>query len=355
MQLKKLHTTLGRILLGVGAAAGGLLLLPLLLPFLLGWGAALLAEPGVRRLCDKTPLPRWAASGLCLTALLAVAGTALFFLCKTVCTQLIGLAGDLPALLEGLAGPLDQIKGWLDGLAEAAPEALRAGLEGSVDRLFAGGGVFLEALSRSAGNLAARMGSALPGTLLGTVTAILSAYMISAGLPDLKASLGRRLPKQWRAHAGAALARIKDTLGSWGLAQLKLMGISFGLLTLGLWLLRVDFALLIGLGIALLDALPVLGSGVVLVPWAVVSFLQQDPRMGFGLLLLYAVQALTRAFLEPRILGKQMGLHPLLTLISFYLGYRLMGPLGMLLFPLGAMFVKQGVDLLKPAQPSKDY
>ena len=128
------------------------------------------------------------------------------------------------------------------------------------------------------------------------------------------------------------------------------MGLVFVLLTLGLWVLGVDFPLLFGALIALVDALPVFGSGTVLLPWALVALLQADKVRGIGLLLLYAALTLTRAALEPRVVGRQMGLHPLLTLMAFYLGYRLMGVAGMILLPIGAMVSKQLVDLLEPVR-----
>jgi predicted PurR-regulated permease PerM len=120
-----------------------------------------------------------------------------------------------------------------------------------------------------------------------------------------------------------------------------LMGCTFVVLSLGLMILGVGMPLLVGGGIALIDALPILGTGTVLLPWSLVCFLRGQARRGVGLLLLYAAAALGRTVLEPKLLGKQMGLHPLLTLAAIYVGYRLFGVLGMILLPIAAMVLER--------------
>ena len=98
-------------------------------------------------------------------------------------------------------------------------------------------------------------------------------------------------------------------------------------------ILGVDYPLLFGLIVALVDALPVFGTGTILIPWSLTQFLQNDLRRGIGLLVLYGVAALSRQALEPRLVGKQVGLHPLLTLLALYTGFRAAGVAGMIPLP----------------------
>ena len=137
---------------------------------------------------------------------------------------------------------------------------------------------------------------------------------------------------------------MKGAVLGWLKAQLKLCGVTWGVLTLGFFLLKVRHAPLWALGVALVDAFPILGTGAVLVPWSLVSFLQGGTGRAFGLLTLYAAAALGRALLEPRLVGRQLGLDPLLTLLALYGGYRLWGLPGMLLAPLLAV---AGTQLLQ--------
>ena len=91
-----------------------------------------------------------------------------------------------------------------------------------------------------------------------------------------------------------------------------------------------------GFLIALVDAVPLLGTGIIMLPWAAVCFLQQAPVRGIGLVAIYAAAVTTRSILEPRLIGRQMGLDPLVTLLALYLGFRLWGVMGMLLAPMAA-------------------
>ena len=98
--------------------------------------------------------------------------------------------------------------------------------------------------------------------------------------------------------------------------------------------MNVNYPLLLSGLIALLDFLPVLGVGLFLVPWGVLSLLAGERALGVGLLILFALIAVTRQFLEPRILGRGYGLHPLVTLLSLYAGGRLFGVFGLLVLPM---------------------
>ena len=119
------------------------------------------------------------------------------------------------------------------------------------------------------------------------------------------------------------------------------MGITFLILNAGLLLLRVRYPVLAALVITLVDALPVFGTGTILIPWALALFLRGETKTGIGLVILYGAAALSRQALEPRLVGKQVGLNPVLTLLALYTGYRLLGVGGMIVFPIAAMLFKQ--------------
>ena len=124
-------------------------------------------------------------------------------------------------------------------------------------------------------------------------------------------------------------------------AQGLLMLITFGELAAGFLLLRVELSLLLAGLVALVDALPVFGTGTVLLPWAVLALLGGDVRMSVGLLVLYSVISLVRSLLEPRLVGARVGLPPLAALVCMYVGFQALGVLGMLLAPLAAVLARQ--------------
>lgn len=329
------------LLILAGAVFAGFVLLPLLLPFVLAYLFSWWAEPAVAALGRRTRLPRWLRSGLCITALFAAMGAILFLLGRVIWEELARLVRQLPAMIRQLEPAFDSLRRGLERLVGKMPRGFAAQAERWIDGLFADGDLFLQSLYAFLSDGISRVVTALPRLVLTTVTTVIATYMSSAALPELRCWLRRRLPAPWLEKLRTARTRVHGALGGWVKAQLKLMGIIFVLLTLGLWLLGVDFALLFGGLISILDALPVLGTGTVLIPWALISFLQGRSSLGFGLLTLYGVSALARAALEPRLVGRSLGLHPLLTLVAFYVGFRLFGIPGMILLPLLAILVKQ--------------
>lgn len=341
MQFQKVQKPLIKAGLALGGVVLGFTLLPLVLPFLLAYLLALGAEPAVAALGRKTRLPRWARSGLCVTGLFLLLGAALYFFGRVLWEELLRLVRQLPELLRQLQPTLEELRASLEELARKTPEALSAALVRWIEELFAGGAGLLESAYGFLSGLVSGVVTGVPRLFLGLVTTVLATYMSSTALPQVKAWLRRRLPKPWQAWLRRARDRAKEVFGGWCRAQLKLIGLVFVLLTLGLWALGVEFPLLFGGLIALLDALPVLGTGTVLIPWALIAFLREESGLGFGLLALYGVSSLARSVLEPHLVGKQLGLHPLLTLMAFYIGYRLFGVAGMVLAPLAAVLAWQ--------------
>ena len=124
---------------------------------------------------------------------------------------------------------------------------------------------------------------------------------------------------------------------------LFLMFITFCELFAGFTILRVEYSFLLALVITVIEILPVLGVGTALVPWSIVELLGRDFRMGFGLLILWAVITVVRQIAEPHIVGETIGLHPLLTLVGMYIGFRVFGIVGMLLAPALIIAVRTGV------------
>lgn len=181
----------------------------------------------------------------------------------------------------------------------------------------------------------------VPNGVLSAGTGLLSGYMISARLPQLRQRLARRMPKSWHEKYLPALRRSRGILGGWLKAQGKLAAATSGLLVVGFALLRIPYGFLWAFPVALVDAVPVLGTGVVLIPWALVSFLQGKTFQSVGLLILCAAAVILRRVLEPKWVGRHLELDPLATLALFYLGYRFWGIAGMILAPLLAAVVRQ--------------
>lgn len=312
-------------------------LLPTGFPFVLGAGLAMAAEPGVRFLTQRLKLPRPAASGIAVSGVFAVITLMIVLLLTLLFRELGVLAGILPDMEEMVRQSLNALQAWLLAASERMPDSLRPLMERSVTELFSGSSALLDRISRYILGLAGMLLSGLPDSALGLGTALLSSFMISAKLPQIRLWIRRSISRQRLRSALDTLGRMRRAALLWLVAQLKLTGITCILLTVGFLLLRVSYAPIWAVMVSAVDAFPILGTGTVLIPWSAVCLLQHDGGRALGLVGLYIVVALTRSTLEPKFVGKQLGMDPLVTLIALYTGFRLWGIAGMLLAPLLAV------------------
>lgn len=327
----------------VGAYLTGRFLLPVAMPFLIGAALAALAEPGVR-FFTRRGLGRKVSSVLCLGVSIVLLACLLVVLGAAVYRQAGTVAKQLPGVLESTQRGMAQVEGFLLSSSRQMPEGVQGVVQGAVERMFSSGSRILEKVAEVVLRTAGQIISGIPNGALFAGTAVLSAFMISSQGPQLKKSLRRWLPKSWEQTWQPALLRLRKALGGWLRAQLLIMLVTYGLLAVGLTVLGIRQGFLWAILIAFLDALPMIGTGIVLGPWALVLLVQGKVVQAVGMAALLVAAAVLRSAIEPKLLGKELGLHPLLTLIAMYGGFRLWGVLGMILSPLLAVTAKQTVD-----------
>lgn len=303
-------------------------LLPLGVAFLL---SGLLAGP-TEKLYEKSRLPKGLCALLVLAALAAVLYLSGWILGRLVMEQLRQLGAFLPVILSDLEASLltlqQRLQRWFPG---------QKTLSEPVDWLKAIPlpELGLEGLAGSLGWAA----SSLPDLLLTAVFLLAATVLLICWREQTLAFLRRQLPPRLLEAVLRLLSYLKEALLGWIKAQGILMAVTFGILLAGLFLLRVQGAALLAVLIALMDALPVLGAGLALVPWALAELILGSYGRAAGLAGLYAVILAVRNALEPQVVGKQIGLHPLVSLISFFVGWRLAGLSGMLLGPILALIL----------------
>lgn len=117
-------------------------------------------------------------------------------------------------------------------------------------------------------------------------------------------------------------------------AQLIIMFITFITLLIGLEIMGIRFSIFIALVISLIDILPIIGSGIIMIPWAIISFISGNIEMGKGLSILYVILLVSRQFIEPYVLGKSIGIRPLYTFLATIIGSIILGPIGIIIGPL---------------------
>ena len=312
----------------------GKFLLPFLFPFLLGAGIALASEPAVRLGTDRLKLSRGLAAGVGVTLTLIFLLGLVFFFGALLMRELGTMVKQLPQMARQSA---DLLEDSLVTLSAKAPEPVGPVLTDSIHRFFQSSDLLTDQMVQKAPGVLTGVLGKLPGSAMSIGTGILSGYFISARLPQLKS---RNTSSKWKEKWLPALTHLKDTMGKWFIAQGKLMAITYCIVTAGLLLLRIPYAFAWALLVAAVDAIPLLGTGTVLLPWALTKLLQADPLSAAGLALLYLTAMMTRTVLEPRLFGRHLGLDPLVMLVFLYFGYRLWGFLGIVISPVLAAATK---------------
>ncbi|MBE6655817.1 MAG: AI-2E family transporter [Ruminococcaceae bacterium] len=292
-----------------------------LLPFVLGWGLAMLVRRPAAWLREKTRLPLGVAR-LLLVALCAVLlGTVLVLGVRGIFREISHFLSRFGSDSSLFA---ERVREWLASIPIIGEKlSMGSALEEGISML-------LSALP----TIVARLADVLPAFFFTLGVGVIAAIYFCLDLDRIHAALSSRL----KAPHNAVFRFFKDSALRAALSVLRAQGIltlvAFALLLFGFVLLDVKYPLLLSGLFALLDFLPVLGVGLFLVPWGVFSLLSGARVLGVGLLVLFGVIAVLRQFLEPRVLGHGYGLHPLVTLLSLYAGGRLFGLFGLLVFPM---------------------
>lgn len=316
-------------------------LLPLILPFLLALGLSWLLERPVVGLMRRFHLRRWIAAALCTLALVILLCGGLGLILWRAGYELALLLGRLPTLLAGLPSMGRGLERWAYRFIVALPiqfqDFFNQALTGLINRGIDLPNRFYDALA----GMVTKAAAALPSVGFFLFTTTLATYFSSASRPNLMAFLRLQTPERWHKYLDESKHILKGAFGSWLRAQGILMLITFCELTAGFLLLRVDLALLLAGLVALVDALPIFGTGTILIPWAAFSLLGGNWRLGVGLGVLYGVVTLVRSLLEPKLVGARVGLHPLAALLAMYVGFSAFGVWGLILAPLIAIFLKQ--------------
>jgi len=303
-------------------------LLPLFRPFIAAYLIALLLRPVVRLVSRAVGIPRRAAAVVLLVLLAVTAGFGLWNAGRRVAGEIVGIGEHIGEFGENVS---DKLRDGLRYIAEKTGS-------GEVGRLAETGDGVMRRLSGEVTSLiASSLTDALPKAVTAVpdglfsvgITAIAACYM-TAGFDRLNERLLGLMPPQLSLGIRGIVMRLKKAASGYFRAALTLMAITFALLFVGFLVIRIDYAFTAALLCALADLLPVIGVGMILLPWSLVSLVSGDYFTAAGLAVLWGVIAAVRQFIEPKIVSKSVGLDPLLTLAAMYVGWKLGGFVGMI-------------------------
>jgi len=309
------------------------------IPFLIGFIIAELLEPSIKFVKKKTNLTRKTSSILVLVIF--------FVICITlILLGIIFLVSEATDFLSGLNGYIEIIIKKVQEMSSFFKfnnmnDNIKIMLENwTLEFITDAGNIVKNYLTNFI-----KWITKIPNFLVYLVITVLSTYFISSDKFYILDRMEYHFTKKWIGNIREKVRGIRNSLFSYVKAEIIMVAISFIIVLIGLNVFNilgfnVKYPLLMAVIIGFVDALPILGSGTVLIPWAIISFLDGDTALGSLLLGLYVFTLVAKQFLEPKIVSNKIGIHPIFTLIAMYTGFKFLGLIGLLAGPIILIILK---------------
>ncbi len=302
-------------------------------PFIIAFILSLILNPIAEKLQKKFKLPKSLTAILVIILTVVVFGGVIGGIIWKVVSEIKNIYMQLPQISQAIMEWVENVQESFSNIYWSMPDDIQNIFDTMGDNIQQSLTHIIndnyKPVVHGAGNVAKK----LPSIFVGIIVFILALFFMVSGQGSADKIIKKLIPQSVLDKTSTVAGEIKRTLGGYVKAQLIIMSIAFVIVFAGLSILRVEYALLIALGIAVLDALPFFGSGAVLLPWSVISFINIDIRNGIGLLIIYLAVIFTRQMIEPKIVSSKIGINPLITLMSMYIGYRVFSIGGMILGP----------------------
>lgn len=332
------------LLLAIGVILFLLLVFPRLLgfflPFVIGWIVAMIANPLVRFLEKKVKILRKHSSAIIIVLVIAAIVGVIYLLISMLLRESKQLASDLPNILEQTGIQLTQLSIKIRELSSDMPKPIQQFINNLVNSI---NNNLLEYEPREdllSFSVASSLAQNIAEFFLTLIITILSAYFFIAKRDEITTGFKRIMPSSVVDGWHFISANFTKAVGGYFKAQFKIMIVLSIMMFIGFEILSVSYSFLLALGIALLDFLPVFGTGAVLWPWALLDMLSGNYFRAIGLVIIYLICQVLKQILQPKMVGDSIGISPLSTLLFLYIGYRFYGVIGMIIgVPVGMVIV----------------
>ena len=304
---------------------------PIFLPFIIGWLMSLLFNPLADRL-QKQNIPRSISALLGILLLLGVLGLLGFWSGNSIFHKAQVYSENLPAYIDFFEGKIQNFWAQFDTFCQKLPSELQASfLEFQNDAT----GMLLSLLPEGNGAL-----DGVSNFFIAFFVAMISAYFFTKDRALIHGVYEKHLAPLLGVSVHTTKTELKASIWGYIKTQFILMGFTFTMTILAMLIMKSPYPLLLSVVIAIIDALPFFGSGFILWPGAIIHLLTGNTFLAIGYMVLYASIQIMRQILQPKILGTQIGLHPLLTLFSMYFGFQCIGVIGLIIGPILAVILK---------------
>ena len=308
-------------------------LVNLLMPFVAAAVLAVLLNPAIRFFQKKLGWSRSALSLILMLAVVLIAGAVVVGLVYALVSQVFSFLQNWQPLWSDTMYALKSVTQSLEEFLKPLPAEAYAQLSGLLERAVGWlGDVVPQLLTRAAEN-GASAALSLPTWAIGFGIFLMATYFISSDYPHLRFRVTQSVPKELRGFFRDVKRVAVDAFGGYVKAQLILSGVIFLILLVGFFIMGEPYPLLLAFVLAVMDFIPIIGSGTAIVPWAVIDVVLGNYSHAVALMVVWGVIAMFRRLAEPKVVGDQTGLSPIASLMSIYVGMRLGGVIGMILGP----------------------
>ncbi|MCX7711847.1 MAG: sporulation integral membrane protein YtvI [Clostridia bacterium] len=312
-----------------------------LAPFVIALIVSSLMEPIINFLTTKLRIPRRLAAAVTLLVFLGAFGSVIFLLVSRLITEIKDIYVMFPKYFTQVYDEVMVLINRALDIYHGLPKDVTYNIESFTAELpskFNMEGI-TENVSKSVMGILKGI-SNIPQVLIFILVTILSTYFLASDRELVYGSIKSQLPDSWVGKLTSIKNDMFYAFFGYIKAQLILMTITFTELLIGFSIIGINYTILLAFLISIIDALPILGTGSVLIPWALYNFITGDIQMGLSLVILYGIVLVVRQMIEPKVLGQQIGIHPLLTLLAMYTGLNLLGVLGLILGPITLLLLK---------------
>jgi len=338
---KKIAKLIGYAALTVVAIYLAIKLAVFYLPFLIAYIIYKIIKKPVTFLNAKLKIPKKLAVVFCMVIVVSVIGGIGYLFFSSLISEIIALSQESEHLLAATAGIktlISRFTSFYNSL-ELDPEILatiQSSFETTIQNISSKLGEFVETIISGTYNVV----RSLPQVLVYVIITFLATFFISSDTQFISESLEKHLPTKWLHKISKIMNDLFAALGGYVKAQCIMMSITCFELFIFFTFYRIEYALILAIVIAIIDALPILGTGTVLIPWALFNLATGNYRMGIYLVILYLFVTVVRQLIEPKVVGTQIGIYPLLTLIAMYTGVRTIGVFGLIVGPIVLIILK---------------
>lgn len=311
------------------------------IPFLIAFVISLIIEPLIRKIMKLTNLTRKISAIIALILVFLGIIALLAWGVTSIVTEATNILSNLNGNMEVITSKIQELVSSINLNSIRIPEQLTDIINSSFGDIIGEGKNILQDILNETINIVTH----IPKIMIYVGITILATYFVCTDKMYILDQMEHHLPRNWANKFGIKLRKVISSLGDYVKAQGVLILISFSIVLVGLLIFKligmnIEYPLIMALLVGLVDALPILGAGTVIVPWAVISAFNGDIKLAIALIVLYVIVIILKQLIEPKIVSSHIGIHPIFTLLAMYTGFKTIGIIGIFMGPIILIILK---------------